>query len=133
MRTKSWLHNASVEERAAISASKSAFKDQLEEESPLHHLSLTAAILKPLIREDTMAKAINMACSGDHVRYTIRILLVSIVTTQLRNFKFHITIVLWTIFCICPPQLRLHYGGWWVVPREKVPVWGEGSQISIFW
>ena len=21
----------------------------------------------------------------------------------------------------------------WVVPGEKVPVWGEGSQISIFW
>ena len=24
-------------------------------------------------------------------------------------------------------------GNMWVVPCEKVPVWGEGSQISIFW
>ena len=68
MRTKSWLHNATVEERAATINSRSAFKDQLEEDSPLHNLILPVAILKPLVNEETMEKAINMACSGNHVR-----------------------------------------------------------------
>lgn len=75
VRTRSWLHNATVEERAVIYDSNSPIKDRLEEDSPFHKLVLPTSTLKHLLNEEALEKAINIACSGVHVRCLLILLL----------------------------------------------------------
>ena len=72
VRTREWLNNTTVEERADIINAHSLIKENLPENSKFHQLSLPVSTLKNLLQDHTMEKAYNMACSGDHVRCGIR-------------------------------------------------------------
>ena len=69
MRTKSWLNNSSVVERAAVMDARSQFKEKIPTNSPLQQLQVPVSDLKKLLSEASMEKAMDMACSGEHVRY----------------------------------------------------------------
>ena len=68
VRTREWLNNTTVEERAATIDAHSLIKENLPENSNFHKLSLSVPTMKHLLQDQTMEKAYNMACSGYHVR-----------------------------------------------------------------